>query len=38
MQYVVMHKKKAESDLFVTEDDEEEVNPLTREMYNNLLE
>ena len=38
MQYVVMHKKKAEADLFVTEDDDEEVNPLTREMYNNLLE
>ena len=28
MQYVVMHKKKAEADLFVTEDDEDNVNPL----------
>ena len=38
MQYVVMHRKKAEADLFVTENDEDDVNPLTTKMYDDLLE
>ena len=39
MQYVVMHKRKSEGELFITdEDDTINVKPLTTEMYKELME
>ena len=39
MQYVVMHKKKSEAQIFASEDEvDENITPLTDEMYTELME
>ena len=37
MQYVILKKKKSDVDLFVSDEDEKDVKPLTDEMYDELI-